>query len=156
MAQAQQPTCIEFNSKIPAYAYLSNFHPAPFTYNGRLWPTVEHAFQAAKFPDNPDLQEKIRLTPTPAGAKIKGRRGAPLRPDWEDVKVPLMLELLRAKFAAHPPLAAALAATATAQLREVSRSDSFWGCGPNGCGKNQMGNLLHQVRNTLIHSNTDL
>jgi ribA/ribD-fused uncharacterized protein len=153
---AQQPQVIEFNSKIAEYSYLSNFHPAPFTYNGKTWPTVEHAFQAAKFPDAPDLQEKIRLTPTPAGAKIKGRRGAPLRPDWEEVKVPLMLELLRAKFAANPPLSEALKATAPAQLREVSRSDSFWGCGASGCGKNQMGNLLHQVRNTLIHSNIDL
>jgi ribA/ribD-fused uncharacterized protein len=153
---AQHPQVIEFNSKIAEYSYLSNFHPAPFTYNGKTWPTVEHAFQAAKFPDAPDLQEKIRLTATPAGAKIKGRRGAPLRPDWEEVKVPLMLELLRAKFAANPPLSEALKATAPAQLREVSRSDSFWGCGASGCGKNQMGNLLHQVRNTLIHSNTDL
>lgn len=153
---AQQPQVIEFNSKIAEYAYLSNFHPAPFTYNGKTWPTVEHAFQAAKFPENPELQEKIRTTPTPAGAKIKGRRGTPLRPDWEEVKVPLMLELLKAKFAAHPPLAEALKATAPAQLREVSRSDSFWGCGASGCGRNQMGNLLHQVRNTLIHSNTDL
>ena len=153
---AQQPQVIEFNSKIAEYSYLSNFHPAPFTYNGKTWPTVEHAFQAAKFPESPELQEKIRTTPTPAGAKIKGRRGTPLRPDWEEVKVPLMLELLKAKFAAHPPLAEALKATAPAQLREVSRSDSFWGCGASGCGRNQMGNLLHQARNTLIHSNTDL
>ena len=155
MAQPQAQV-VEFNSKIPAYAYLSNFHPAPFTYNGQTWPTVEHAFQAAKFPDAPELQEKIRRTPTPAGAKIKGRRGAPLRPDWEEIKVPLMLELLRAKFAQHPPLAEALKATAPAQLREVSRSDSFWACGPNGCGKNQMGNLLHQVRKDIIKSTTDV
>jgi ribA/ribD-fused uncharacterized protein len=153
MAQVQ---VIEFNSKIAEYSYLSNFHPAPFTYNGKTWPTVEHAFQAAKFPDAPDLQEKIRTTPTPAGAKIKGRRGAPLRADWETIKVPLMLELLQAKFAQNQPLAEALKATAPAQLREVSRSDSFWGCGPNGCGRNQMGNLLHQVRKALIPSNTDV
>jgi len=145
-----QPQVVEFNSKIPEYAYLSNFHLAPFTYNEQVWPTVEHAFQALKFPTNPDLQAKIRASPTPAGAKARGRRGAPLRPDWEEVKVPLMLELLTAKFAQNPTLATALKATAPAQLREVSRTDSFWGCGPNDCGRNQTGNLLHQVRKELL------
>ena len=145
-----QPQVVEFNSKIPAYAYLSNFHPAPFEYNGLFWPTVEHAFQALKFPTNPDLQAKIRASPTPAGAKTRGRRGAPLRPDWEEVKVSFMLELLKAKFAQNPTLAIALKATAPAQLREVSRTDSFWACGPNGCGKNMTGNLLHQVRKELL------
>ena len=36
------------NSFSGAYAFLSNFEPAPIYYDGLSYPTVEHAFQAAK------------------------------------------------------------------------------------------------------------
>ncbi len=32
------------------YSFLSNFHPAPITFERIEYPTVEHAFQAAKKP----------------------------------------------------------------------------------------------------------
>lgn len=30
------------------YRFLSNFYPAPFVWDDILWPTSEHAYQAAK------------------------------------------------------------------------------------------------------------
>ena len=30
------------------HRFLSNFYPAPLVWEGRYWPTAEHAYQAAK------------------------------------------------------------------------------------------------------------
>lgn len=142
--------CIEFNSKTATYSELSNFHEAPFTLYGRIWPTVEHCFQAQKFPTDPILQEKIRTAKTPLSAKRLGRtKTSHFRTDWNEVRDNIMLECLQAKFSQNPPLATLLKETGTAQLREKSLSDSYWGTGPNDCGRNKMGTLLHSVRKAL-------
>src|SRR5688572_5279274 len=77
------------------YAFLSNFWPwvngikvadaDPIIWDGREWPTVEHAFQAAKTFSNEE-QEKIRWQETPGKAKRLGRR-VTLRSDWEQQKL---------------------------------------------------------------------
>ena len=142
--------CIEFSSKTATHKELSNFWPAPFELGGKVWPTVEHYFQAQKFPGDPALQERIRGLPTPAGAKRVGRTKSPhFRADWDAVKEDIMLAGLRAKFAQNPSLALILKGTGDAQLREKSTSDSYWACGPNGCGRNRMGWLLHTVRKEI-------
>lgn len=57
------------------------------------------------------------------------------RPDWEDVKVDIMLGLLRQKFQ-HPELGAKLLATGDAYLVEGNTwGDTFWGVF-NGKGQN--------------------
>ncbi len=64
---------IEFNSKSDTFSELSNFYGAPFTINGKTYPTVENFFQSQKFPGDPVLQEKIRVAKTPVGAKRMGQ-----------------------------------------------------------------------------------
>jgi ribA/ribD-fused uncharacterized protein len=141
---------IEFNSKSEAFSELSNFYGSPFTLNGKTYPTVEHFFQCKKFPGDPVLQEKIRLAKTPVGAKRAGRtKSEHFRPDWEEVKETVMLEGLKAKFGQNPQLANLLRSTGTAMLIEKMPRDSYWGSGPNGCGRNRMGRLLEQVRREL-------
>ena len=140
---------IEFSSKTSQYSEFSNFHHAPFVLNG-LWPTVEHYFQAQKFPGDPALQEVIRKTEYPSIAKKLGRMRSPhFRRDWESVKEIVMLEALQAKFEQNKDLAALLKSTGTAQLRERASWDSYWGTGRNGLGKNRMGELLMIVRQGL-------
>src|ERR1700730_28556 len=96
---------IYFYSKTNAYYELSNFSPHGFQLDGAYWPTVEHYFQAQKFPSQPAYQEKIRLARLPKDAKTLGRsRTVPLRPDWEEIKDEVMRTALRAKFLAHPDL----------------------------------------------------
>ena len=141
---------IEFNSKSEAFSEFSNFHSAPFTLNGKTYETVEHFFQCKKFPADIELQEKIRRAKTPTGAKRAGRTQSPyFRQDWEEVKETVMLEGLRAKFTQNPQLADLLRSTGTAILIEKMPRDSYWGSGPNGCGRNRMGRLLEQVRRDL-------
>ena len=141
---------IEFSSKSEAFSELSNFYNAPFTIGSKTYPTVEHFFQSQKFPGDSVLQEKIRVAKTPVGAKRMGQTASEhFRPDWEEVKEQVMLEGLRAKFTQNPEVAALLRSTGTAALYEKMPRDSYWGTGPNGCGRNRMGRLLEQIRKEL-------
>ena len=64
-----------------AYDFLSNFYPAPITYNGLVFQNNEAAFQAAKCPER--SAEFCFLNPSEA--KRLGRR-VKLRNDWDQIK----------------------------------------------------------------------
>lgn len=126
------------------HAFLSNFHPSTILIEGLLYPTVEHAFQAMKVTDM-EQRATIAAAPTPSKAKYMGRSVA-LRPNWENIKVRVMLDCLRAKFACHPHLSAMLALTAEDHLEEGNDwGDRYWGT-VNGQGQNMLGVLLMRVR----------
>lgn len=125
------------------HAFLSNFYPSPIEMDNKMWPTVEHAYQACKTRD-PAEREKIRQAKTPGVAKRLGRQ-VKLREDWEACKLYLMDWLLRKKFAI-PALKTALEATKGYTLVEGNTwNDTFWGvC--RGKGKNHLGRLLMDIR----------
>ncbi len=127
--------------------FLSNFHPARLVYQGIVYPAAEHAFQAAKTID-PGQRRRIAVCPTPGMAKAAGRR-LTLREGWLDMRVDVMREVLEAKFAQNPPLAARLVATGRAYLEEGnSWGDVYWGvC--RGRGENMLGLLLMERRHQL-------
>jgi len=137
--------------------FLSNFPPAQVVFDGMYFESVEHAYQAAKT-FSIECRERLAMTEslwgpfkisdfTAAEAKRYGRK-LPLRPDWEIVKIPVMLELLRKKFA-DPYLRSLLHSTGDAELIEGNWwGDTFWGvC--NGVGENHLGKLLMQVREEI-------
>ena len=141
---------IEFNSKSATHTELSNFHWSPFLLEGKTWPTVEHYFQAQKFPADPVLQEKVRAAKTALGAKRLGRtKTAAFRTDWETVKDDIMYKGIKAKFQQNPVLATLLLETGSAWLIEKAPRDSYWGSGPNGCGKNKTGHIIMRIRQDL-------
>ena len=125
------------------YRFLSNFWPASVIYDGRMYRTVEHAYQAAKTL-NPRWREQVAAAISPARAKTIARR-SPKRPNWPTVKLEVMEGLLRQKFS-DPEMRAALAATRGRDLVEGNTwGDTFWGvC--NGVGENHLGRLLMQIR----------
>ena len=129
------------------YRFLSNFYPAEVTLDGDVYPTVEHAYQAAKTND-PVARQTIRETTKPGDAKWLGRHVA-LNANWEHVKVLVMKGLLQQKFRSGTPLAARLAFTGNAELEEGnSWGDTYWGvC--NGKGQNMLGKLLMEIRSVL-------
>ena len=123
------------------YGEFSNFYPAQMLAGGKLWPTVEHLYQAQKFLD-PALREKIRLLPSPMAAAIEGRnRANPARPDWMEARDPKMLSCLRLKYAQHPPIKALLLATGERCIAELSYKDNYWGTRPDMSGVNRLGQL---------------
>jgi hypothetical protein len=60
-----------------------------------------------------------------------------------------MLKAVRAKFLAHADLRDLLLSTGKKRLVEASPYNSYWGEGPNGKGKNRLGEILIQVRSEL-------
>lgn len=125
------------------YAFLSNFYRCSLIIDGECYFTVEHAFQAAKTSDLTS-KERIRNAVSARMAKRYGRR-AMLRPDWEEIKIPVMYNLLRRKFRLSP-LRDQLEATGDAVLIEGNLwGDTTWGV-HRGQGHNMLGRLLMLVR----------
>jgi ribA/ribD-fused uncharacterized protein len=136
------------------YRFLSNFFivPGGIEYQGRRYPSVEHAYAAAKSLD-PAVRATIAILPTPGQAKRAGRAVA-LRPDWEVVKLAVMADLLARKFS-REPLISALVKTGSAEIVEGNNwGDIFWGvC--EGHGENHLGRLLMELRTRLAAGGTD-
>jgi ribA/ribD-fused uncharacterized protein len=128
-----------------AYPQLGAGDPARQT-----WPTVEHYYQAMKFPTEPTYQEDIRLAPSAARAKKMGLdRGHVLRGDWDVIKERVMKDALRAKFTQNPGLLSLLQGTGAKRLDNVAPADAYWGTGVRGRGRNRLGALLEEVREEL-------
>lgn len=129
------------------YSFLSNFFPEKITVSGKEYPTVEHYFQAMKTKD-PLEREKIRTAETPGKAKRLGRT-VKLRPDWHEIKLKVMEQALRKKFA-DPELKALLKETGSQELIEGNEwGDKFWGCVQEEevwVGENNLGKLLMKIR----------
>jgi ribA/ribD-fused uncharacterized protein len=125
------------------YAFLSNFYPFAIMYEFERYPTVEHAFQAAKVLD-PIERHRFAELSSPGQAKKLGR-SVRLRPDWESVKLGIMKQLLELKFE-DPHMRELLNNTKPAELIEGNWwGDTYWGvC--NDVGKNHLGILLMEVR----------
>ena len=140
----------EFDGK---YAFLSNFFYAPFVYDGIIYPTNEHFFQAMKTLDQ-EKRKQIAEAKTPGAAKRMGRQ-VQLREDWEQVKYTAMRVGVERKFDAHHGLAKKLIATGDAILIEGnSWHDNTWGsCFCPKCaaiaGKNWLGEILMERRKEL-------
>lgn len=126
-----------------SYRFLSNFYPCPIVYENDLYPSLEHAFQAAKTTDSKE-REWVRSARQPGEAKRRGRK-VTKRSEWDDIRVNVMRELLLQKFN-NPELRQRLLNTGEAQLIEGNNwGDVFWGvC--RGRGENWLGKLLMEVR----------
>lgn len=125
------------------FEFLSNFWIVEIENEGLVFPSVEHAFQAAKTLNKED-KLIIQAAVSPRIAKRIGRV-VTLRKDWEEVKFDVMLNLLRKKFSVLE-LRQKLIDTDDAVLQERNNwNDRIWGiC--NGKGENNLGKLLMQVR----------
>lgn len=158
----------------------------PIYFGKKPYATAEHLFQALKFiypgasADSLRFAELIRNANTPNKARILARLkcgggyrwrtdlnepirrftelGVRLRPDWDDVRLDVMLFVLREKFRQSPRARQALLDTGKAPLVEHSPRDSFWGdCGRGetvGPGQNHLGRLLASVREELRQQTT--
>lgn len=128
------------------YRFLSNFYPSPIFHEGIEYPTVEHAYQAAKT-DEKLLKQLISKMATPAEAKRAGRMLR--RADWYKVSLKIMEELIRLKFGFNSDLRYRLLRTGDAYLEETNTwGDKFYGvC--DGEGENHLGKILMKIRDEL-------
>jgi len=154
---------------------FSNFYPCNIEYQGKIYPTSEHLFQALKYmykgasKTSLELAEMIRQQTTPYKAKIlagkprinnsrkwikeiseiilgKINEGASLRDNWDDIRYYVMYEVVSVKFRQNKELYEILKNTKGKYLCEKSPYDYFWGIGKTGKGKNYLGKILIRVR----------
>jgi ribA/ribD-fused uncharacterized protein len=135
------------------YRWLSNFAPCVVQWGGINYPSVEHAYQAAKLADDhANLRKRLEVLPMTAGQAKRWGRSIEIRADWERIKVDVMLNLLRQKFstAAYKQR---LLDTGNCLIQEGNWwGDTFWGvC--RGKGENRLGFLIMQVRDELRNKN---
>lgn len=120
------PACIDnFTER---YRFLSTYFPGAAFYLPRMScevPSGEHGYQALKSLD-PDQRGWVVTAPTAGEAHRRGQQ-VTLRPDWEQVCRPLMMEVQLAKFS-HPDLRQRLLATRdTPLINGNSWGDDYWG-----------------------------
>lgn len=144
-------TAIQYWSKgEDEYRFLSNFASTAFYYDGELWPSAEHLYQALKFAGASEEREAIRRLATPQVAREFSKQHATARRDaWYERRVGTMRLTLVLKFSQSPDLKAQLAATGHVDLLHYAPWDGFWGSGRNGQGQNIHGKLLMGIRSQL-------
>ena len=125
-------------------AFLSNFSPSIIEYGGVQWPTVEHAFQAAKAIHDNNYVALIKQAATPREAKRLSRT-IKLPEEWLYIRVGIMELLLRKKFSDWKLRLLLLSTKDEELIEENDWGDTFWGvC--NGVGENWLGKLLMKIR----------
>lgn len=128
--------------------FLSNFSVSLVVFDGQIFPTVEHGFQAAKTMNREERQPFTAPSQlTPGQAKRAGKK-VTLRPAWDQVKEAIMKDLLNQKFR-DPALRQKLLDTGDQPLVEGNNwNDTYWGvC--RGKGQNRLGILLMEVRQSI-------
>ncbi|CAF1422846.1 unnamed protein product [Adineta ricciae] len=138
---------IYFYRPYELFGELSNFYSAPIELDGTIWPTTEHYYQAQKFTWDKTHYENIRQLETPHEAFLYVREhDFSQRTDWEQVKDEVMFKACLAKFEQHSKLKEFLLSTGDRILIEHTGKDSYWGDGPDGKGRNQLGVTLMKIR----------
>lgn len=140
---------------IDEYFFLSNFYQAKFSYNNIIYPTAEHCYQAAKATDDDDWADIVGAK-YPGYAKIIGRNLKNIRPDWNEVRLTIMYNIVKAKFEQNKDIGTKLIATENKVLVEGNlHGDVFWGVGlGTGYGYNHLGRILMQVREELNNASS--
>jgi ribA/ribD-fused uncharacterized protein len=135
------------------YGAFSNLFRRVFVFEGREFPTAEHAYQAGKA-RKLEVREWILSAPTPGlvAMAAHGLYTWDIVPNWTQVKYERMRQVLQAKFSQHRDLAELLLSTGDARLVEAGRVDTAvnrtWG-EVNGKGLNMLGVLLMEIRAKL-------
>lgn len=132
------------------YGVFSNLYRRSVTFEGVVFPTSEHAYQAGKA-RKPAVRDWILSAPTPALAAMAahGLYVWDVAPDWAQTKFDRMRQVLRAKFDQHDDLRQLLMSTGNARLVEVGTVNNavnrLWG-EVDGKGENMLGVMLMELR----------
>lgn len=135
------------------YGAFSNLYRRTIVFEGREYPTSEHAYQSGKAAKE-SVREWLLSAPSPSlvAMAAHGLYTWDIVPDWSKVKFDRMRGILRAKFTQHQDLRELLLSTGDARLVESAKTDNpvnrLWG-EVNGKGRNMLGVLLMELRSEL-------
>ena len=138
------------------FEFLNNEFPTPVYYDGRIYKSVSHAFQAARSQEQHIREKIVRADTIMEMYEIAAKVEDP--PDWIKFRLKIMETLVRDKFRRNKELREKLRATENRNLvnsyGDASTSNLFWGI-VEGKGQNQLGRILESVRSD-IHQNIEL
>ncbi|MCL2001540.1 MAG: NADAR family protein [Planctomycetes bacterium] len=126
-------------------------HPCDVRIGEYRYNSVEQYYQSMKT-ESPDEAREIRACYVdPSTAKKLGQKLKSIKSNWNDIRVSVMTEGVRAKFTQNPDLAEKLLATGDMALEEGNTwGDLFWGVDYHTReGENRLGRILMQVREEL-------
>lgn len=132
------------------YGVFSNLFPRPIDFEGNVYATSEHAYQAGKA-RKPEVREWILSAPTPSLAAMAahGLYVWDVVPNWAIIKFDRMRAVVRAKFDQHEDLKELLLSTGDARLVEAGTVNNavnrLWG-EVDGKGENMLGVILMDLR----------
>lgn len=135
------------------FGAFSNLFRREIAFEGEIYPTSEHAYQAGKA-RKPDVKAWLMAAPSPAllAMAAHGLYYWDVTPGWSRTKFDRMRQVLRAKFIQHLDLQALLISTGEARLVESATIDNpvnrLWG-EVNGVGQNMLGQMLMELRAEL-------
>ncbi len=131
---------------------FDNFTSFQVKWKGILWPTSEHAFQAAKFLDiDQTIFRKIKNAKSAHDAQkiaiqYKDRRNK----NWSKIKIEIMKDILRHKVNQHPYILRKLIESGDRIIIEDSWRDDEWGWGKDKDGENKLGKIWMEIRKEYL------
>lgn len=132
-------------------SFLSNFFPCPIERNGKIYKSLESAYQASKYDSLPYIQN-LFINASAYEAKKLSKENIYNYAEFDSRKVIIMKELLRKKFF-ETNLSPLLKNTGKKTLIEYNWwNDTFWGVTNKG-GHNFLGVCLMEVRTELNKKN---
>lgn len=128
---------------------FSNFSSFKIKWKENLWMTSEHVYQAEKFDDTNIKKQIMDAISAHDAMKIAQNNKESYKKNWNETKLEVMKEILRAKVDQHPYVKKKLIESKNKELIENSWRDSYWGWGPNRDGENHLGKLWMEIRSEL-------
>jgi hypothetical protein len=135
------------------YGAFSNLFRREIEFEGDVFATSEHAYQAGKA-RKPEVRKWLMAAPSPAllAMAAHGLYYWDVAPGWSRTKFDRMRRVLRAKFTQHEDLRELLLSTGEARLVESATVDNpvnrLWG-EVNGVGSNMLGVMLMELRDAI-------
>jgi ribA/ribD-fused uncharacterized protein len=132
---------------------FSNLYRRPVEFEGEVFATSEHAYQAGKA-RKPEVRRWLMEAPSPAllAMAAHGLYYWDVAPGWSTGKFARMRAVLRAKFSQHADLVELLMSTGDARLVESATIDNevnrLWG-EVAGVGRNMLGTMLMELRDEM-------
>ena len=172
---ADSPLIVPFIKVNAPFGWLGNMSPYPVEYDGAIWLTSEHLFQALRLKEDGvvtkdgnevSVRDLLRAVPSPMYAKMTFKKLIRENPGLLAVQprsqmdLDLMRKVLRLKFDQHARLAKALCRLDPASVfvedatNRRGESAEFWGARLVASdlweGHNWLGQLLGELRDELL------
>ena len=134
--------------------YFSPYSAHAISFEGKIYPTCEHAYQASRYEDQ-SIQEEIRTAMSPKLAWELSQKYKHLQnPDFNEKRVEVMKNFCRLKIQQQEDVRNALAESKKLSIvKHITTGppgDGFWCDGVRGEGENHYGKIWIKLREEML------